>query len=157
VILNSPTTTDRDRRVVEYLENRIDVDHEEFGREMFEAGSDVSEATADEIVTRDAKEYELPSGDTISIAQIETVGSRVLERAGELRDAIEEVRRRNGYLLAALMVTDILAGDTELIACGDQASIERAFGEPEDDAGTFKLPGVMSRKKQVAPRVLGAI
>jgi manganese-dependent inorganic pyrophosphatase len=157
VLLNSPTTTRRDHDVVAYLEQLVGIDAQAYGREMFEATSDVAGVPASEIVTRDAKEYELPSGDTISIAQIETVGSRVLERAGELRDAIEEVRRRNGYLLAALMVTDILAGDTELIACGDQASIERAFGEPEDDAGTFKLPGVMSRKKQVAPRVLGAI
>jgi manganese-dependent inorganic pyrophosphatase len=156
VLLNSPTTTDRDHDVVAYLERLLGIDARALGREMFEATSDVAGVPASEIVTRDAKEYELPSGDTISIAQIETVGSRVLERAEELRDAIGEVRRRNGYLLAALMVTDILAGDTELIACGDEAAIERAFGAPEDGAATLNLPGVMSRKKQVAPRVLGA-
>jgi manganese-dependent inorganic pyrophosphatase len=110
---------------------------------------------AGEIVTPDAMEYELPSGETVSIAHIETVGQRLLEREGELRDAISEVCRRNGYLLAALMVTDILAGDTELIACGDEAAIERAFGSA-DGPGAIKLPGVMSRKKQVAPMVLGA-
>ena len=44
VILNSPTTTDRDREVAEYLEEMLEVDAEEFGTEMFEASSDVSVA-----------------------------------------------------------------------------------------------------------------
>jgi manganese-dependent inorganic pyrophosphatase len=155
VLLNSPTTTERDHAVVAYLEQLLGVDAQALGKEMFEATSDVSGVPAGEIVTRDAKEYELPSGETVSIAQIETVGQRLLERENELRDAISEVCRRNGYLLAALMVTDILAGDTELIACGDEAAIERAFGST-DGGGAIKLPGVMSRKKQVAPMVLGA-
>lgn len=157
VLLNSPTTTRRDHDVVTYLEQLVGLDAQAFGREMFEATSDVSGVPASEIVTRDAKEYELPSGETVSIAQIETVGRRVLERTGELRDAIDEVRRRNGHVLSALMVTDILAGDTELIACGDEAAIERAFADAaESGNGTLTLPGVMSRKKQVAPMVLGA-
>jgi manganese-dependent inorganic pyrophosphatase len=155
VLLNSPTTTDRDHEVVSYLEQLLGIDAQAFGREMFEATSDVSGMPASEIVTRDAKEYQLPTGESISIAQIETVGGRVLDRSAELRDAISEVRRRNGYLLSALMVTDILGGDTDLIACGDDAAIERAFGEVNDD-GLIRLEGVMSRKKQVAPKVLGA-
>ena len=64
----------------------------EFGREMFEATSDVSDVSAAEIVTRDAKEYQLAGGETISIAQIETVGKGVLERPDELTEALEEVR-----------------------------------------------------------------
>src|SRR3712207_9553325 len=42
VILNSPTTTDRDREVARYLEEMLDLDANEFGTEMFEASSDVS-------------------------------------------------------------------------------------------------------------------
>ena len=155
VLLNSPTATDRDHEVIAYLENRLGLDAQSFGREMFEDTSDVSGVPASEIVTRDAKEYQLPTGESISIAQIETVGRRVLERRAELREAIAEVRRRNGYALAALMVTDILGGDTDLIACGEDAAVERAFGAADGD-GLIALPGVMSRKKQVAPMLLGA-
>ena len=46
----------------------------EFGGEMFEAGSDVTGVPAEDIVRRDAKEYQLPGGETIAIAQIEVVG-----------------------------------------------------------------------------------
>ncbi|MBA2523895.1 MAG: putative manganese-dependent inorganic diphosphatase [Solirubrobacterales bacterium] len=155
VLLNSPTTTDRDRTVIDYLQALLEVDGLELGREMFEATSDVSRLTAAEIVTRDAKEYQLASGESISIAQIETVGKRVLERREELLEAIGEVCRRNDYALAALMVTDIVARDTDLIACGDTTALERAFDAPRGEA-FINLPGVMSRKKQVAPALLGA-
>ena len=154
VILNSPTTTDRDREVVEYLEQRLDVDHQEFGREMFEAGSDVSEASADEIVTRDAKEYEVANG-TIAIAQIETVGKALDGREDELKEAAERVRDKNDHELYAVMITNIMEKGTRLIVAGDTAAAAKAFGSEAQD-GVVDLPDVMSRKKQVAPVLLGA-
>ena len=155
VILNSPTTTDRDRAVVSYLEDRLGVDGAEFGREMFEAGSDVSDATAEEIVTRDAKEYDTQDG-TISIAQIETVGTTLEDRRDELLSCLNNLRERNGHALSALMVTDILERGTTLLVSGETAPIHRAFGTDGAD-GVVDLPGVMSRKKQVAPVILGAL
>jgi manganese-dependent inorganic pyrophosphatase len=155
VILNSPTTTDRDRSVVEYLEQRLDVDAKEFGREMFEAGSDVSEATADEIVTRDAKEYEVANG-TIAIAQIETVSHELNEREDEIREAAERAREKNNHELYAVMVTNIMEKGTRLIVAGDTAAAAKAFGSEAQD-GVVDLPDVMSRKKQVAPVLLGAL
>src|SRR3712207_6475975 len=50
VVLNSPTTTERDHRVVRYLEELLDLDAKAFGMEMFEASSDVSGLSAEEIV-----------------------------------------------------------------------------------------------------------
>ena len=79
VILSSPTTTDRDRRVVGYLEELLQLDAREFGMEMFEHSSDVSDLSGEEIVTRDAKEYDV-GGRTVSIAQVETVGMTLSER-----------------------------------------------------------------------------
>jgi manganese-dependent inorganic pyrophosphatase len=154
VILNSPTTTQRDREVVAYLESRIDVDHQEFGRAMFEAGSDVTDASADEIVSRDAKEYEVDGG-SITIAQIETVGPALDDRREELLATLERERERHKRAMSALMVTDILAGGTTLLVTGERGPVHRAFGSDADD-GIVELPGVMSRKKQVAPVVLGA-
>ncbi len=154
VILNSPTTTDRDHAVVEYLERVLRLDATEFGREMFESTSDVSSVSAEEIVTLDAKHYEVGAG-TISIAQIETVGDSVLERKDELLEALGALREREGHALSALMITDILAKGTELLMSGDTAPVERAFGQSAD-GGMLDLPGVMSRKKQVAPKLMAA-
>ncbi len=156
VLLNSPTTTQRDKVVVSYLERALGLDGLEFGREMFEASSDVSSVSAPEIVTRDAKEYQLGSGETISIAQIETVGKGLLERKDELVEALNGVREAKEYPIAALMVTDILSKGTDLLISGDAGPVERAFGVQAAD-GVIPLPGVMSRKKQVAPKLLGAL
>jgi manganese-dependent inorganic pyrophosphatase len=53
------------------------------------------------------------------------------------------------------MVTDILSKDTELYVDGETGPLESAFGKEVKD-GVIDLPGVMSRKKQVAPKVLAA-
>jgi manganese-dependent inorganic pyrophosphatase len=153
VILNSPTTTERDHAVVEYLERVLALDATEFGREMFEATSDVSQLPAEEVVARDAKEYQAAGDRTICIAQIETVGKGLLERQEELIDAMEAARREGGHHMFALMVTDILSKGTDLLVAGDRALVERAFGQRVSN-GVLELPGVMSRKKQVAPKLL---
>jgi manganese-dependent inorganic pyrophosphatase len=156
VVLNSPTTTERDHEVVKYLEELLDLDAREFGMEMFEASSDVSELSAEEIVGRDAKEYATSTGDTMCIAQVETVGKTLLERREELLGALEKLREQNDYLFAALMVTDIIGGGTELLCVGECAPVERAFDSSAED-GVIDLPGVMSRKKQVAPKLLAVL
>jgi manganese-dependent inorganic pyrophosphatase len=155
VILNSPTKTERDERAVEYLERVLVLDAREFGRAMFTETSDLSSVPADQIVARDAKVYEAGAGQTVAIAQVETVGQRLDGRREELLAAMHEARDKRGHALYALMVTDILARDTELYVDGDTGPLESAFGIPVVD-GVIDLPGVMSRKKQVAPKVLAA-
>jgi manganese-dependent inorganic pyrophosphatase len=155
VILNSPTATERDRAVVDYLERVLRLDATDFGRQMFESTSDLSRVGAEEIVSRDAKVYEAGGGRTVCIAQVETVGQALDERRDELLRALETVRERRDHALYALMVTDILARDTDLYVSGDTGPLEQAFGEPVKD-GVLALPGVMSRKKEVAPKVLAA-
>jgi manganese-dependent inorganic pyrophosphatase len=156
VILNSPTTTERDRAAIDYLERVLATDAMAFGREMFESTSDVSSLSAQDIVARDVKEYDLGGGRSMSIAQIETVGKALVGRQDELLDALDRHRVAHEYVLSALMVTDIAEKCTNLLAAGETSSVERAF-DTESSNGTFELPGVMSRKKQVAPKLLGAL
>jgi manganese-dependent inorganic pyrophosphatase len=155
VILTSPTTTDRDRQVVGYLEELLELDHRAFGREMFAASSDVGDVPAAEIIRRDAKDYEL-STRRVRVAQIETVGDGLMSRRTELRDALADACTREGLDVYALMVTDIVARDTDLVVAGDVPAVERVFDVPAVD-GVIHLPGVMSRKKQVAPRLMAAV
>ncbi|HMJ33587.1 MAG TPA: putative manganese-dependent inorganic diphosphatase [Baekduia sp.] len=154
VILNSPTTTERDGAAVRYLAGHLGVDPEEFGREMFESGSDAADASVDSLLSRDSKEYETAEG-PMSIAQIETAGQILSDRLGELREALQNQHDKNGHVLSALMVTDILEKHTQLLVAGDVGAAERAFDRQAED-GIIDLPGVMSRKKQVAPPLLGA-
>ena len=128
MILNSATTTERDRLVVEYLERVLEIDAADFGRQMFEATSDVSEVSAEEIVSRDAKQYHVGSGHNICIAQIEVVGKSLLDRSEELIAAMRKARESRELQLYALMVTDVLTKGTDLLVAGDVTAVARAFG-----------------------------
>jgi manganese-dependent inorganic pyrophosphatase len=110
---------------------------------------------ADELLGRDLKAYESATGQTICIGQIETVGDALVARSDELRAAAEERLGHDGHRIVALMVTDVSAGGTHLVVAGDVGLAERAFGVPAVE-GVLALPGVMSRKKQVAPPLMQA-
>jgi manganese-dependent inorganic pyrophosphatase len=156
VILNSATTTRRDHAVVEYLERVLAVDAAALGRQMFEATSDVSALSAEEIVTRDAKRYTVRGGQEICIAQVEVVGDALMERTGELLEALQREREARELALYALMVTDVMDKGTEMIVAGDVAAVARSFGVEQSDS-VIDLPGVMSRKKEVAPKLMTAL
>jgi manganese-dependent inorganic pyrophosphatase len=156
VILNSATTTERDHAVVEYLERVLEVDAEELGRAMFQETSDVSGLSADEIITRDAKSYQGRGGQEIRIAQVEVVGDALLERREELQEALRREREDRELVVYALMITDVLDKGTEMLVAGDAAAVARTFGTEHADS-TISLPGVMSRKKEVAPKLMTAL
>jgi manganese-dependent inorganic pyrophosphatase len=156
VILNSPTTTERDHSVVDYLERVLAVDAQQLGREMFEATADVSDLGADEIVSQDAKRYQVRGDQEICIAQIEVVGDGLLERKDELLQALHREREEKDLAIYALMITDVVAKSTEMLVAGDVSAVARSFGVEASDS-TINLPGVMSRKKQVAPKLMTAL
>ena len=156
VILNSPTTTDRDAAVVEYLERVLELDARQYGQRMFKETSDVADVPAEDLVRRDAKTYQSGSGTPFVIAQVEVVGKGLLEREQELIKAMQRERSSQHVELYALMVTDVLDKVTDLLVDGDLAVVARAFGV-EPNGCKITLPGVMSRKKQVAPKLLSAL
>jgi len=156
VILNSPTTTRRDHAVVDYLERVLAIDASELGREMFESTADVSEVSAEEIIGRDAKRYQVRGDQEICIAQIEVVGQGLLERREELLEAMRRERENKELALYALMITDVLEQGSEMLVAGDVGAVARSFGAQATD-GMIALPGVMSRKKQVAPKLMTAL
>jgi manganese-dependent inorganic pyrophosphatase len=156
VILNSPTTTERDHAVVEYLERVLGVYAQQLGQEMFESTADVSDLTADEIVSQDAKRYQVRGDQEICIAQIEVVGDGLLERKGELLEALRREREDKDLALYALMITDVVAKGTEMLVAGDVGAVARSFGVEATDS-MIDLPGVMSRKKQVAPKLMTSL
>ena len=155
VILNSPTTTPRDHAVVSYMERVLALDAQQLGREMFEATADVSDRSAEEIVSQDAKRYQIRGDQEISIAQIEVVGDALTERRDELLEALTRNRESKELALSALMITDVMEKGTEMLVSGDVQAVARAFGVEAGDS-TIDLPGVMSRKKEVAPKLMSA-
>ena len=156
VILKSPTATDVDREQVEFLANIVGVDPIEFGLAVFRTRGGVADLPIEKVVCADSKEFPLEEGVCL-IGQYETVDlPSVLDRESEMRAYMQSLIKEKGYEFVLLMCTDIIAEGSQFICEGDRRIVNRVFGiECTGEGGTW-MPGVLSRKKQVAAKILGA-
>ena len=157
LLFRSPTSTLQDRQAAERLAGEIGLDLDEYGMQVLRAGSKFGELGAEDIIRYDMKEFQI--GDyRVAISQISVTDAAdiLAARHEALLDALQDVRRKEGFDLSMLMVTDIFQESTHLLYAGSPASLlRRAFGE--DDEYVFVLPGTMSRKKQVVPPLVEAV
>lgn len=148
--LSSPTTTELDRQMLEWLANLAYVDVDEFTRGFFEAGSILLELSAEGVLSADRKEYN-EGGWRLSISQIEELGLETFpEKEGALQEALAELRAERALDFACLLVTDITRHRSLLLTEGDPRVIE-AIDYPRLRRNVFDLEGVVSRKKQFFP------
>ena len=154
VIMKSPTTTDIDRECVRELSEIAGVEPTEFGIELFRKRAGDEEVPVEKLVGADAKEFRIGE-DTVLIAQYETVDLKsVLDREAEIREYMDKLIADKGYNFVLLMATDIIAEGSQLLCQGDRAFINRAFDINCTGEGGTWMPGVLSRKKQVAAKIL---
>jgi manganese-dependent inorganic pyrophosphatase len=153
VLLKSPTTTDLDRRIATELGRIAGLEPFEFGMEVFQSRMAGEEFSAKAVVGTDAKEFH--AGDSVVlVAQHETVDvDSVMSHVDAVMAEMESVLAARGFDAVVLMVTDIVREGSELLAVGNTRSIERALGITLAD-GSAWMPGVLSRKKQIAARLV---
>lgn len=160
VILKSPTTTDRDRETVAWLEKSAGIDHIAFGRDIFSSCSGFSSyKSLDGAVRADFKQFS--AADTrFGVGQVEVVGfDEFYDLKEELRDVLKKVKDQDGLHLAGLMVTDIYTESTLFLTEGKN-ELAHVMGYPQLEPHLYELKGVLSRKKQMVPhllKVLGAL
>lgn len=156
VILKSPTATYVDREQVAYLADIAGVDAMEFGLAVFKCRGGEDSMPVERLVGADAKEFQLGDA-TVLIAQRETVDlPAVMKREQEIREHMRRLREDHGYEFVLLLVTDIVAEGSQFLCEGNRRIVNRVFGiECKGEGGTW-MPGVLSRKKQVAAKILGA-
>ena len=148
--LTSPTSTATDQEVLKQLEEISGVRAREFTEKLFASGSLLTHNPAPQAVTTDCKEYE-EDGTRFSVAQIEELGfTQFWQRKSELLQALENYRQSRRYSFSALMVTDVNARSSLLVAVGDSAVLDR-IDYPRLEPGIFELKDVVSRKKQLLP------
>lgn len=156
LLFKSPTTTPKDEEAAKALAKLAGVDLESYGLEMLKAGTNLASKTEEELITADAKSFEM-GGKTVRVDQVNTVDlAEVFAREEALRQAITTQSQAEGYDLFLLMVTNILDSNTRLLVIGEpQEMVEKAFDKKLVD-GKMDLPGVVSRKKQIVPQLEAA-
>ncbi len=151
LVLASPTTSNKDRRMAPKLAALAGVDVSEFGAELMAARGDIATRSARDLIEADFKAFNF-SGHRVGIGQVEVPDARPLaQRHAELLAAMDEVRAEQHLQLVLLIGTDISRKGSHLWAVGEDLDlVEQAFHTPLSDEGTF-LEGCMSRKKQIVP------
>ena len=157
LLLMSPTTTDLDKKVAADLAKIAGVDMNEFGKEMFRAGSSLKGKTKDEILYSDFKNFTIDN-QKVGIGQVSTMDTEpFIEEQQEFIDLINKGCSQNDYFAMGLFVTDILQNGSYVFFNDNAKEIfGDAFGVDDIQQGTF-LPDVVSRKKQMVPPIIGAL
>ena len=156
VILKSPTATYVDHEIVDFLADVAGVDPTAFGLAVFRCRGGEDNMPVAKLVGADSKEFQLGDS-TVLIAQHETVDlPAVMKREDEIRAYMRRLREDRGYEFVLLMVTDILAEGSQFLCEGNLRTVNRVFNIDCSAEGGTWMPGVLSRKKQVAAKILGA-
>ncbi len=164
LILTSPTTTERDKRAADRLARWAFVGGsplagetvQSFGQALLQAGAGLSSRTPEEIVSGDMKQYEAGAYRFL-IAQVEVTDLVQLDEYLEpIRQALARLRESKGVDFAILMVTDVVKGSSRLVLA-DAPEVLDDLPYPKLPDGTRLAEGVVSRKKQLLPVVLGLL
>lgn len=151
LLFKSPTCTQQDIDAAKELAEIAGVDANTYGLDMLKAGADLSDKTVEQLISLDAKEFQMGSS-KVEVAQVNAVDTNdVLVKKAEIEAALTNTISQKGLDLFLFVVTDILTNDSVAVAIGKEANkVEQAFNVKLDN-NQATLKGVVSRKKQIVP------
>ncbi len=163
LLFRSPTCTPVDKSTALKLAEIAQIDIEEYARKMFAAGSNLKGKTDQEIFYQDFKRFSVGKS-LFCIGQITSLDADELDSLKPRLISYAEIAKDYHKVdMMFFMLTNILTESTELICIGQGAEqlvlnafhINEKVSEIRD--GIVKLPGVVSRKKQLAPIIMMAL
>ncbi|MGE4282682.1 MAG: putative manganese-dependent inorganic diphosphatase [Clostridia bacterium] len=153
LLFKSPTCTSIDINIASLLAEIAEIDIESFGYEMLKAGASITKKTPEEILINDIKDYNLGKY-RFSISQINTFDlSELNDKKSQLTQIMADKADKEKYHAVILIVTDVLRQGSELMVEGPETDkVRMAFGIHDMQQSVF-LEGIVSRKKQIVPRL----
>lgn len=158
LVFRSPTSTPQDEAAAKALAELAGEDIPSYAEQMFEAGADLTGRTAEDVFSSDFKAFS--RGDVrfgVGQSTYMTDKSRAAAEA-LVQPFLPEASRREGLPLIFYMFTDMKTQSTDLMFYGHNAEeIVRDAFHVEPEGSMARLPGVVSRKKQLIPPLLAAL
>ena len=164
LILTSPTTTERDEAAAKRLSRWAFVHGgplagetvQSYGEKILSAGAGLGTREPSEILNSDLKLYD-GGAYRFSVSQAEVTDMRQLKQyLKTLMDALEETRSQKAVDFSILMVTDVVHNSSNLLIVEEPSELGD-LPYPRQPDGTRLAKGVVSRKKQLLPTVLGLL
>ena len=166
LLFRSPTCTAIDKAAGLALAQIAGIDIEKYAIDMFSAGSNLKGKSDGDIFYQDFKRFTVGNS-VFGIGQITSLNAVELKDLKTRMSAYTEKEREQHEIdMMFFMLTNILTESTDLICTGQGAEqlITTAFHVQDEDVenvsaqtGIVKLPGVVSRKKQLAPQIMMAL
>lgn len=154
LLLKSPTTTKMDKEAVFDLSNYLEIDYQDYGIKMFEAGSELKDKTKEEIIYHDFKLFHVED-EQIGIGQVYTTSFNYNEQdIIEYQKLLDIISSNNNYVLVALFITDIVTNGSYVIYNTKAKGIICDAFDITDIKEGYYLQGVVSRKKQIIPPII---
>lgn len=155
--LQSPTTTEIDKKVAEDLALIAGVDYEKYALDMFKAGTSLEGLTKEEVIKSDFKSF--PIGDEkMAIGQVFTLDvDRIFDELDTYIEKLEEINNKEGYKFIVIAITDILKNGSYLIFTENAKSILENIYKLDDIKQGYYVDGLVSRKKQILPAILSEL
>lgn len=158
LIFRSPTCTQIDKTAAEELAQIAGIVPEEFAAKMFQAGSNLSVKSPEEIFYQDFKKFVL--GDvTLGVGQINSMTEEELESIKDkMIPYLQKALTDHEVEMIYFMLTNIMEESTEILYAGNGARelALKAFSLPADTKQII-LEHTVSRKKQVIPAIMIAL
>lgn len=164
LILTSPTVTERDKQAANRLARWAFVGNgplagetiQSYGQQVLAAGAGLSNRDPKEIVSTDIKPYE-SGGFKFAVAQAEVTDLMTIkEHLPHLQNALDQLREARGLDFAMLLITDVVRNTSRLVIANPHPVLDD-LPYPKLSDGTRDAPGVVSRKKQLLPTLLGLL
>ena len=147
VAFRSPTCTDKDREAARYLAEEAGIDLDAFAEKLLIVKTDLEGLSIESLIDRDLKQYNLAEG-AVVVGQVEIASfEQTSDKVDALETELEARCEKEGYKLAALMLTNISHSTTHLLVKGEWA--DKLKSNPEDR--WVEMENTLSRKKQVWP------
>ena len=156
LILKSPTTTSLDKEAVEYLANIAGVSYSEYGYLMLKAGSSVEGMSVEDLIYQDFKSYKVENT-SLGISQVITMDfDSMKSHLDEYIAKLNEIAKRD-YSVVTLFITDIVKNGSYVLYNDESKHIvEDSFELENIEEGTF-IPDLVSRKKQMLPKIMESL
>lgn len=155
--LTSPTTTEYDINAVESLTEISGINREEFVMQMFRKGTDISTKTVEEIVTSDLKTFQMDNR-KVGVAQVFTLeAEQLLESKEKYVEAMEKIKVARGYSMLIVYLTDIMKKGSYVLYTESAKDILKDVMEIDRIHQGIYRKGILSRKKQIIPKLMKMI
>lgn len=155
--LQSPTTTEIDKKVAEDLALIAGVDYKKYALDMFKAGTSLEGLTKEEVIKSDFKSF--PIGDEkMAIGQVFTLDvDRIFDELDTYIEKLEEINNKEGYKFIVIAITDILKNGSYLVFTENAKSVLESIYKLDDIKQGYYVDGLVSRKKQILPAILSEL